>query len=280
MQVEIVEDSINVDRERSSYRCPAESGTAFLKLFDWRHARQLRHDKGREPWSKAIEEIFLNEKTMDYFHKLAYDPEFDDTAEYHPDTDEIEEEALVWTEMLLSHKNEVATYSRLKHHQGNRIPHLLAEVAFDACPSDSTDAVRKKFQIKGILLQYLPGFTLSSIMEHTPPSSWQYIIDQAIKVVHVLSDNDILNADVRPDNFMVVPKEDTEGGYQVFMIDFGQCRFRKDETDSEWGRMKWTQDEEGAVGVVMKSRLRKEAGFQIQCQPSERYLEWAPGEGE
>ena len=64
------------------------------------------------------------------------------------------------------------------------------------------------------------------------------------------------------------------------MIDFAQCRFReKNESDLQWGRAKWTQDEEGAVEAVMKSRLAKQ-GFKLNYEPSMRYLEWAEREAD
>ncbi|KAK7424471.1 hypothetical protein QQX98_000436 [Neonectria punicea] len=87
--------------------------------------------------------------------------------------------------------------------------------------------------MKGILPEYLAGFPLSTIAGNAPQSSWQDIIDQAIEIVHILGDNDILNQDVRPDNFMVVPKGEKGQEYQVYMTGFGQCRLRDNESDAE-----------------------------------------------
>lgn len=185
-------------------------------------------------------------------------------------------------------KAEVATYSALTKHQGEFIPRLLAEITLDISPPDLAFSAQQQepSQVKGILLEYLPGFSLSSIAQNAPQASWQSIVDQAIKIVHILGDHNILNTDVRPDNFVVVPKrrraqamdEENSAEYQVFMIDFGQCRLRReDESDAEWGRAKWIQDEEGAVGAVMRMMLRK-IGFELDYRPSWRYLEWAPGE--
>jgi hypothetical protein len=99
----------------------------------------------------------------------------------------------------------------------------------------------------------------------------------------VLGDNDILNTDVRPNNFIVSSRRDgmepegvgEGGGYQVFMLDFGQSRVRReDQSDFDWGRAKWRQDEEGAAGLVMQHRLRK-LGAAINYEPSLRYVEFA-----
>ena len=81
-----------------------------------------------------------------------------------------------------------------------------------------------------------------------------------------------------PENFMVSLKGD--GGYQVFMVDFGLCRFRgQDESDLNWGQAKYTKNEEGAVGLVMKMRLGKH-GFELNYERSQRYIEWIRGEEE
>jgi hypothetical protein len=64
------------------------------------------------------------------------------------------------------------------------------------------------------------------------------------------------------------------------MIDLAECRFREDgESDFSWGRAKHRQDEEGAVGFVMKNRL-KEVGFELEYKPSGRFLRWAESEAE
>lgn len=69
-----------------------------------------------------------------------------------------------------------------------------------------------------------------------------------------------------------------EKRYRVFMIDLAQCTLRReDESDMDWGRAKWTQDEEGAVGFVMKRRLGK-LGFELVFNHSQRYLEFAERE--
>lgn len=132
-------------------------------------------------------------------------------------------------------------------------------------------------QIKGILLPYLPGFTMSATLDHhVPRAAWQGVIDEAVRITRTLGDCNVLSTDVRPANFMVVPLEITE--YCVFVIDLGQCRLRRaDESDKEWGRAKWQQDEEGAIGMVMRQRFRK-IGYEYKYEPSMRYLEWAPGE--
>ncbi|KAF5594391.1 hypothetical protein FPANT_4858 [Fusarium pseudoanthophilum] len=252
---------------------------AFLKMFDRRFAQQIRQDNGIDTWSADIEQEFLTAlasgKAEEFLHNLQTVPNFQRDTE--DDWDVAENEVYLATELRKCFTSEIATYHRLKEYQGKIIPRFLASVVLDVPSSNValTTQQQELYKHQGIILQYLPGFPLSTMADNAPESSWQAIVDQAIQIVHVLGDHDILNADVRPDNFIVVPKNDT---YQVFMIDFGQCRFRREhESDAEWGRAKWRQDEEGAVGYVMKSRLKK-VGFELNFKPSWRYLAWAPGE--
>ncbi|KAF5611152.1 uncharacterized protein FTJAE_14225 [Fusarium tjaetaba] len=252
---------------------------AFLKMFDRRFAEQIRQDNGIDTWSADIEQKFLTAlasgKAEEFLCKLQTMPNFQRDTE--DDWDAAENEVYLAAKLRKCFTSEIATYNHLREYQGKVIPRFLASVVLDMLSSNAalTTQQQELYKQQGILLQYLPGFSLSTLADNAPESSWQAIVDQAIQIVHVLGDHDILNADVRPDNFIVVPKDDT---YQVFMIDFGQCRFRReDESDAEWGRAKWRQDEEGAVGYVMKSRLKK-VGFELKFEPSWRYLAWAPGE--
>ncbi|KAH8663736.1 hypothetical protein BGZ61DRAFT_462559 [Ilyonectria robusta] len=292
MVVENLEDVSDSDDDRGLQQGQGlgNDREAFLKIFDRRYAQQLRDDNGIEEWSNLIEQEFLDGirsgKMDDFLRKLRSDKQFQQDTE--DDWDAAENEAFLWDEVSKCFKSEVAAYSVLTKYQGELIPRLLAEIALDISPPDPALGAQQQelSRVKGILLEYLPGFSLSSITQRAPQAAWQNIVDQAIKIVHVLGDNNILNTDVRPDNFVVVPKrriaqvmdEENSAEYRVFMIDFGQCRLRReDESDAEWGRAKWIQDEEGAVGAVMRMMLGK-IGFELDYRPSWRYLEWAPGE--
>ncbi|KAF5634184.1 hypothetical protein F52700_5904 [Fusarium sp. NRRL 52700] len=271
-----LKDTADSETTCETQRNPSE---AFLKMFDRRFAEQIRQDNGIDTWSLDIEQEFLTAltsgKAEEFLRKLQNVPNFQRDTE--DDWDAAENEVYLAAELRKCFTSEIATYARLKEYQGKIIPRFLASVILDVPSSNVALTIQQQelYKQQGILLQYLPGFSLSTMVDNAPQASWQAIVDQAIRIVHVLGDHGILNADVRPDNFMVVPKDDT---YQVFMIDFGQCRFRREnESDSEWGRAKWRQDEEGAVGYVMKSRLKK-VEFELNFEPSWRYLAWAPGE--
>jgi hypothetical protein len=58
-------------------------------------------------------------------------------------------------------------------------------------------------KIKGILLQYIEGGNMWDIVNSFFQSSWQDLVDQAVAIVRILGDHNILNQDVRPENFLV-----------------------------------------------------------------------------
>ena len=260
-----------------------QSTTAFLKLFDRRFADQLRDDNAIDPWERDIEEDYIefvqSGEVFDHLHDHRYVKDFQEEAEdYWYDA---ENEAFLANKLLELYAAETATYNALHSYQGNLIPRLFAAINLDLTPPNMQGKVswpEELFQVKGILLQYIEGFSLSDLQDRAPRSSWQNIVDQALSIVHVLGDHDILNKDVRPGNFMVSPKGD--GGYQVFMIDLALCRFRgQGESDFVWGLAKYVMDEEGRVGEVMKDRLGKH-GFELNYKRSERYIERAEREEE
>lgn len=257
--------------------------TAFLKLFDRRFADQLRRDNGINPWTEDMEEAYIKFVHSGRVHQFLYDlrhvKDFKEKTE--EEWDDAQNEAFLANELLGLYRAETATYNALRNYQGWLISRLFAEVNLHITPPNAQGEVswpEELFGVKGILLQFIDGFRLSDLPDQAPQSSWQNIVDQAVHIVRVLGDNNILNKDVRPDNFMVSPSDD--GGYRVYMIDFGLCRFRgEDESDLDWGRAKYTKDEEGAVGLVMKKMLKKH-GFNLDYTSSERYANWAEGEDE
>ncbi|KKF92558.1 hypothetical protein CFO_g5087 [Ceratocystis platani] len=175
---------------------------------------------------------------------------------------------------------ETTVYNSLQDIQGKLVPHLLASINLDILPPNNNvgniDAF-EPFCIKGILLQYIQGFSLSKVQDYTPKSEWQGIVDQAVAIVQEISDHKVLNRDVRPDSFII---QRNSSGYKVFMIDFGLARSRGlDESDRDWAKAKLMTDEEGAVGLIMKLRLGRE-DFELQFKSSDRYKEWAGGDDE
>lgn len=263
---------------------PSSDDPVFLKLFDWRFAHQLRAEEPIGAWTDDAQAEYDELTTgcrLDDFRRLLREEE-----PFKEETDlgcsRGDSEAFLRGEMLRMYDSEAAAYQRLRDVQETLVPRLITAGFLDARSSDDTGTDSRDqapFRIKGVSLQYIEGFALSNLDSQAPRSHWQPIIDQAVRVTQVLADKEILNADVRPENFIVEPIHEGSCPYRVFMIDFGESRLRrKGESDFSWGRAKWRQDEEGAVGLVMRCRLRRWAD--ISFYPSLRYLEFAEREDE
>ncbi|KAL2753403.1 hypothetical protein ACRALDRAFT_2073209, partial [Sodiomyces alcalophilus JCM 7366] len=122
---------------------------------------------------------------------------------------------------------ETTVYDTLRDIQGKLVPRLAARVHL-ALSLPNVDISRTHaaglLYIKGILLPYIDGFSLSKVQDYAPKSEWQGIVDQAVAIVQIVGDHGILNKDVSPDSFIV--QRDRSGYYGVFMIDFGLARLR------------------------------------------------------
>lgn len=58
------------------------------------------------------------------------------------------------------------------------------------------------------------------------------------------------------------------------MIDLALCRLRgPDESDAAWGRAKREEDEDSAIGLVMRNELKR-VGFSLVFERSPRYEKW------
>lgn len=258
--------------------------TVFLKLYDWRFATQLRDDSGIEPWTpefgKAYAEMVMRGDEVDDFVQKLSDESFREATE--EDWDAGQNEASLAHKMLTMYHTETSVYKRLGDIQGTMVPRFLDALELDITPDGivpTSQQQRRHFLIKGILLEYIPGFSLRDLNSRAlAPEACQGIVDQGVRIVHALSDRNVLNKDVRRDNFIVNPSYHDDKQFRLVMIDFGQSRLRgEDESDFDWGREKWQTDEEGAVGLVMQHELKK-VGIQISYVPSWRYLEFAERE--
>ena len=182
-------------------------------------------------------------------------------------------------------KAEIGIYNRLADLQGSCVPQLYHEVTFD--PLDLPPTATDVFEVPGILIEYIDGFTLEDVHLQAPQSHWQYLCDQAMEVVNRISDRNVLNQDVRRGNMIVRKKKDTpiENGhtpkpsdpklgdiYDVLAIDFGLSRLRRpNETDDQWREAKFEQHEDENIGLVMASALKKSHGVELNWYQSRRY---------
>ena len=168
-------------------------------------------------------------------------------------------------------------YDILRSFQGKQIAKLYSTAPI----SINTDVPEEALlTINGLLLEYVPGPTLGDIVKSTPREKWQSIVDKAVNIVRDYSRLGILNKDVRCSNFIINEAVSDDDQHRVVMLDFALCNFREPEqSEAEWGAAKWSQDEEGAVGAVMRTRLEK-VGFDLKYVPSYQWLRYAPGEDE
>ncbi|KAJ3870370.1 hypothetical protein F5051DRAFT_423841, partial [Lentinula edodes] len=110
-------------------------------------------------------------------------------------------------------------------------------------PEVQTDHRMAVAEVPGILLEYVEGQRLDTFSaDALSPTCCQKCVD----VVLELGDRDVLNKD---------------RCREAVIIDFAQAHLRwEDEDDEQWKRVKWSTDEEGAVGYV----LQKKCGWAYQ----------------
>ncbi|KAK3318769.1 hypothetical protein B0H66DRAFT_477849, partial [Apodospora peruviana] len=275
----MVVDILPTTTSSSLYHQPEKTPSFFLKPHDWQYAYQLRADHRVEPFSPQLATdytAFIQSGETDAFleHLLRSSSENDEE-----NWDNGQTETALAHEMNIMYRSETAVYAQLSDLQGTTIPRLITAVTMNISPDGTNPEQREHFKTKGILLEHINGVILSDLLSLPPPdgiatSNWQDIVDQAVAIAPSLGDRDLLNQDVRPENFTVqrLPGHN----FRVNMTDFGQSRLRRPaETDLEWGRAKHDQDEEGAIGLVMQRRLKKKLGVEIQFVASGRYLEFA-----
>ena len=246
-----------------------QANNLILKLYDWRYATQLRHDKKVEQWSPYHEDqyrAFVQEGgAAKFISALEDDDDNDDDDDADDDRpwDTARNEAFLFDYCRDLHSCEVEAYSRLRDLQGKNIPRFLADVRFNASPVQN-----ELFEVRGILLELITGYSLADLAKCAHQSSWQRICDEAIRTVNLISDHGILNEDVKPRNILI-RTHDKDSEYQVVVIDFAQCRFRElDQSEAVWKHEKCRQDEEGAIGFVMAHELNGA----FEYRPSYRFL--------
>lgn len=258
-----------------------ENQHAVLKLCDRRFASQLRSDQKIGPLTVAKETAFgdfvKSGDASQFVDRLRNDDDFNEPEE---GWDMGQNEAFLFDWCLDMYKAEVTTYQKLEQLQGKEVPRLLAQVRWQPTTDpllEMPSNTAEYFEVKGILMELIDGYTLSEMPTKAPREDWTDICHEAVRIVRLLDDYLILNEDVRPSNIMITSGS-LQDKYRVVMMDFGHCVFREaGETDKKWGRRKWNQDEEGAIGLVMRHRL-KQLDYDFPFEHSNHFIEWAKGE--
>lgn len=235
---------------------------SILKLYDWRYATQLRQDYGVGRWDSHHEDTyrtFVNDGGAAKFVSALDDDDSIDEELW----DTAHNETFLFDHCRDLHSCEVEAYSRLKDLQGRNVPQFFADVRLNETPNQNPF-----FEVRGILLELITGYSLADIAKHAPQSSWQHICDEAVRTVNLISDHGILNEDVRPRNILIRTHNNLSE-CEVVAIDFAQCEFREiDQSEMDWKHEKWHQDEEGAIGYVMAHKLNGA----FKYRPSYRFL--------
>jgi hypothetical protein len=191
------------------------------------------------------------------------------------DWDHAQNEAFLADTLLQYYANEVAVYQALHKFQGEVMTRLIAAVDLNLTPPDTED--HELLHVKGILLEYVDGFSLEQLADYAHRSTWQDIVNQACAATHILGDYNIVDYDRRLENFLVSPRGNDS--FHVFMIDFGHCRFkREEESERDFGRAKAFEDEEGGVGMLLQKILKNRHDFDLRYTHSGRYENWKDGE--
>jgi serine/threonine protein kinase len=243
---------------------------AVLKLYDRRFGPLMRKNSKIPPWNLKRERLyrqFVESGGADRFISYLNNDDGEDDGDW---TD-AQEETFLYDKCCDLYDAETMVYNTLCSLQGTSIPELLGTVSLQTYITDDPEA-QKYFEIRGVILEDCDGFSLDKLADNAPTGCWQSICDDAVSIVNSISDQGILNKDVKPESF-VIRKISSNGStmYRPVMIDFALCRARAlYESHASWRQEKRSQDEEGAVGFVMQQKLRKRGGY-YRYKPSYRY---------
>lgn len=232
---------------------------AVLKLYDRRFSTQSREDWKAADWKPENEEPLLQLSRTGAAQRLMENiPDHYEFADDNDSRPAAEFEAAIASDMTRFAEAEVETYEIFKEHQGSLVPQFYAEVTLPTVVDDDLGLSPELFDIPGILIEYIDGFSMTDLALHVPESQWPSMVDRAGEVISiVINTGEVVNSDVRPDNMLVCRDDKYDGGWRFVMIDFALCETREeDETDDDWGIRKHREDEENALSAKMWIKLR------------------------
>ncbi|KAF2175278.1 hypothetical protein K469DRAFT_684042 [Zopfia rhizophila CBS 207.26] len=206
-------------------------GVFVWKLFDRRSTTDIREQHSTHAWSKEVELkygqfAFTDDYSAFYAELCASD---DSVFEFDDEWDEMQKETLSsmsCARCTMQSPKSINVWGLFKGPTYLDSSHVLNFQSHDFAASQK------------VLLQYIrKAFTLQGLCKADPPpptprDSWQYICEDAICIVNLIRSQGILNRDVNVRNSLVCwdPLADK---YKVFLINFGHCVFRQDESDGD-----------------------------------------------
>ncbi|KAL1710890.1 hypothetical protein EV121DRAFT_275284 [Schizophyllum commune] len=262
----------------NAYSLPS---TVILKLHDRRCFTNIRSDFDEgKPWSLEKEKEYrryLDGVSSGSATSLDFGSP---TFFYDNDVSDGEFEAYLHHVAQRTFDAERAAYERLRELQGRLLPTLYGAVEFEAVIPDTRDESGMVTEIvPGLLLEFVSSLSLRQLITtwktRDPPlpnTVLAAVCEEAVRVVDRVNDFEVLNEDVRVDNFLI--REELLISYAqgdaatldgaVVLIDLGQCRFRReDESEDEWIQAKWSQDETGAIGFIALNLVRRFVGEDV-----------------
>lgn len=187
-------------------------GTFVLKLYDRIHASQLRDDE-ELPWDPKTESEYRQfvsdgraTKFFDHCEaKSAVDEYWAD--EERDEWTKVEHEAYLQFWCRKTCNTERTVYDLLRDLQGKHVPTVFAR----PCIRDTSDPVSGSasgyLDRPGLLLEYIQGFPLTDLASRQPREDWQGLCEEAILILHLISQKGICNKDVRTRSFILRPNK-------------------------------------------------------------------------
>lgn len=247
-----------------------------LKVFDRRFSLQLREElKSSVPPTLATEEeylVFLQQGSMADF-ATKYNQDYKFTSD---DWDSPMQEAYFSLTCARMKETEARIYDYLVDLQGIHIPTFYADVQIASKPVAGEQVYEnfaKYIDAGAILIEYIPGFLLSTMVTETPELAWPGICDQAIKVVHKIIGHHFVNTDMQTRN--VIVRRDGVEDYRVFYIDFGLCDFRDpSDSDEVWMEYSYQNAEENRIGWSLANAISRAKGKKGKRYKGKLPLPW------
>ena len=276
-------------------------GDFVLKVYDNRCTDAIRQQYRVDRWSRVrdmeLEKRRWSKHFVNFFHKIMadwflYAGEDEDEMSRDSDMDEDDrkdeedasDELFFQAVCLKMYRAELEVYRQARECgiDGIDVPRFISSVRIP--PSYHSKNCRAQSAnikgIPGILIQYLPGFSLSALYKNEcpplPRSHWQYVIDDGVRIIHYMTTKMAFhNADSCPRN-TVVHWDPTTQRWKCKIIDFGHCEIRQEGTsDRDWRERQALQDEEGSIGRFLESALKAEKDFDYEYKRSQYSLDLA-----
>ena len=229
-------------------------------------AREIVDDLQYEDDRRKARRLGIADKNSDETSSDENEDEDDDGNEAQG------KEAWIYHTVQRFHATEVRAYSELQSLQGRCIPRFITSV-IDNSSERPTDLPAVFFQVPGILLEYIDGFTLADIALRIPdqPRVWETVIKDTMAVAEAINDAGVLHNDCQPRNVLIASPN--QGQYQSYFIDFSHCAFKADYKDTvdfldddDFLCHLLARDNRNAIALLMIKRIEQKTPYRIEIE--------------